>query len=337
MLRRYRSRPSEATTGVLLDITGGAGAVDSLFGGFIQPPDLGRSLRQHHAMLRRYQSKTSDTQEVALLAGIVGMEIPLYELVQGAFFYGLDITSSGSAHTKGSYAQLTAATSWNSSWQLAQMIRSNVSRSFLVDFATGAAASEVVFLANLYGAAANDYTGPGMVAVESNFDIASGTRISTRCQANVGTSICCVPLLLRNRALGGYTAQSTYGATTGTSRGTAIDPGAVANTYGAYVQMTASTAATHTRLSTIVNLQINTAPRFSAWNFNVSTGAAASEVVLLPDLMCVSSDLGGDQMLPQSWIHDVNIASGTRIAVNAKCSHTDATDRVFDCVLYGSK
>src|SRR5690349_20677747 len=92
--------------------------------------------------------------------------------------YGTTLTANVTAHVKGSYAQLFASTGFDATGFYAQIVRSvNPGRTFLVDFATGAAASEVVILGNLAQAVGDDVSG-GASLYNVNLPIAASTRVA---------------------------------------------------------------------------------------------------------------------------------------------------------------
>ena len=109
----------------------------------------------------------------------------------------------------------------------------------------------------------------------------------------------------------------TYGAVPASSAGTTIDPGATAGVKGAYVQMTASTSAAIDQLAAIVSGRNNTAPQYTQFRLDIATGAAAAEVVVIPDLNFISNG-ASDVWNIVNWLLVITIASATRIAARAR-------------------
>lgn len=245
----------------------------------------------------------------------------------------------GSAHTKGSYVQMEASLSvdiWGFYLHVGYQTSTTGTADYLFDLATGAAASEVVQVANVLWTGNNRRISQGQALIP--LEIASGTRIATRTQTN---STSTVELLgigltgLEKDEVSGATACVTYGENTGTTRGTEIDPGAVANTKGAYVQVTGSTSADFNFVMVSWGQLDNAVITTLYMLFDLATGAAASEVVLWANQPAISGETAVGQYcgFPRStWTPDV--ASGTRLAMRAQCTITDATDRLVNAVLH---
>lgn len=251
---------------------------------------------------------------------------------------GTAITASGSANTKGSYAEFVASTANATNyldWKIS--FSSTTNGSFLVDIATGAAASEVVLIPNILAegiatssARANGLYGPWLV------DIASSTRVALRCQASTGSMAVGVSSLgLWNAGdTDGATGYAAYGVSTATSEGTTIDAGGSANTKGSYAELTASSGAVTQQLTLITSIR-NTGAVSTRWAIDIATGAAASEVVLIPD---VRRSIGAslNHLYPRSNTWLTYIANSTRIAARASCGTSDATDRLIRVGLIGA-
>jgi len=97
--------------------------------------------------------------------------------------YSAVLTSSSSANTKGSWAEvihsLTAATCW-----FIVMFTPFSSNGYFVDIGIGAAASEVAIISDLFLNNQGTYQGIPMSIGPIRFP--AGTRISARCQDNAG-------------------------------------------------------------------------------------------------------------------------------------------------------
>ncbi len=124
-----------------------------------------------------------------------------------------------------------------------------------------------------------------------------------------------------------------YGTIGGSSTATQIDPGGTANTKGGWVQLTSSTSIPLRHL-TIVTHQENAAGSNANWRVDIGAGASGSEIVIVPDLLLTALALN-DNCYPAAKGFWRDIPSGTRLAVQAACSITDATDRLFKAALYG--
>ena len=244
------------------------------------------------------------------------------------------IVVSGGLDTKGSYTEVSASTSFNSSKCWVGNNGSTAGNVYLYDIATGAAASETVRVDNVMicGPSLETY-GAGLVQLE--FDIASGTRIAARCQSSTsGADQIAMWILQENRATASLPDPETYGITTATTEGVTVDPGAVADTKGAYAEITASTAADHDVFLIMVGNNANTAAAATNWNMDLASGAGGAESIIVPDLSFVCGT-ASDTVLPSVTRVELAISSGTRLAARSMCGITDATDRLFMVSLIG--
>lgn len=248
--------------------------------------------------------------------------------------YDLTITSSVTSNAKGSYTQVFASTSFTANRLNIRGRTRAASTAFLVDLALGAAGAETVLIPNTIW---ESYTGSshyGQAWFDVPAAVPSGSRIALRCQSSVGSSTTVV-LAVSIFAAGdtpGIDTWNTYGANTGTSLGTAVDPGGAANTKGSYAQLTSSSAALTQALLLMTTTNCNQATTAARWNVDIATGAGGAEAVLFPDLyMGVNTDsgaaaFGANHASPMFLTY---IPASTRIAVRSQSDLTDATDRVL--------
>lgn len=249
--------------------------------------------------------------------------------------YATTVTANASAHTKGAYAQILASTSADASRLWAGLLAGGAANvAFLVDVATGAAASEVVLLADLPIQSGQD----GMCTpsrVYAEVDIASGTRIAMRCQCTAaGSQTLFAWIMQQDRALQSLATPVTYGANTGTSLGVPIDAGGTADTKGAYAEITATTSAEHAAWSAVIGLNNNAIPTLANFAIDIATGAVASEVIVFPDLIVRTSPIT-DLVTPGEFWMPLTIASGTRLSARCASTTNDATDRILTIALVG--
>lgn len=92
---------------------------------------------------------------------------------------GTQLTSSGTSHTKGSWTQLTSATTHRHNWCIA-MMRGVSGSQYLVDIGVGGSGSEQVVVPNIN---LRDSSGGDPVSVAFPVMIPKGSRVSGRCQA----------------------------------------------------------------------------------------------------------------------------------------------------------
>ncbi len=260
---------------------------------------------------------------------------PTFETLRGSGAYFAAVTASATANALGSWVELTAGLSYPTDCLDVSIFSGTADCDILVDIGIGASGSEVVLVNSLYAVAA------GSAAARCSqyrlpITLPQGTRVAARSRANVASAAVGVVVQATSKETFGVPGSSvvdTYGATTGSSRGTAIDPGATANTYGAWTQIVAATA----RESRWMSIGLGSGNNYTLTDadslVDIGIGAPGSEVVLLPGLY-VRARATSDFIIPGVFNFDVLVPAGARLAARSKCSITNATDRKVDVVLY---
>lgn len=176
--------------------------------------------------------------------------------------------------------------------------------------------------------AADDYVAPPTIEVA----VPSGSVLVARAQGSTGTSSVDVVLVGSSVGWGFDRLVALY--TPATSSGVVLDPGGTANTK-VRTEVIASTPAAVVGIFAMFGEAGDTGRTTATWLMDVETGAAASEVVIVPGIFA-GSNTSNDVVNPPSvgpfWKH---VASGTRISVNIQCSSNTAGDRTLDIALYG--
>lgn len=266
---------------------------------------------------------------------------------------GTNVVGNATAHTKGSWVQLDAATAFDA---IALQLFINVQFQdtlYLVDVGVGGAGSEQVILSNLLIAQS--------VGVQTGvllpINIPAGSRIAVRSQDNFGSSGLWVSGMV---LAGGFASNSpfntitTYGASTATSKGTVADAGATANTKGAWAQITASTTTAIKSLMVAATraTQGTSVAADYAQLMDIGIGASGSEQVLIPNFRFVVSTMTGGVVTPYtagsatlSGLSSLfpgiippipcDIPAGVRLAVRQQSSSTNASDRTSAYAIYG--
>lgn len=256
----------------------------------------------------------------------------------GGAVYSTDVTAAGSTNAKGAYTALVTslATSADGFFLTISAVN-NTARSFLLDIAIGGVGSEVDIVSNILLSVGGDVAGANMTLFVP-IPISSTTRVSARCQCTVASGTVSVSLLTVAGELAHLLTSAiahTYGANTGTSRGTQVDPGAVANAQGTAVEFSAAISTTNNLKWLIVlpGNQQNAAMASAKWAVSVMSDASLATTEV-PDLIFTSNTVF-DAVIPPLYCIPVDIPNGTRIGLKSKCSTTDATDRLLDFVLIG--
>ena len=248
---------------------------------------------------------------------------------------GTVLTADSTANTKGAWVEISSSTPIDANGFWLNLFGIFAGK-FLIDIATGAESSEVVLIENImFHGSGSSVSGGVARSAYIPLAIPSGTRVAGRCQAATGSSTVDIVLTLADE-----TSQSarpcarvtTYGADTSDSGGVAVDPGTPANTK-VRTQIVASTTNDIELLLVAMTSQVTTANTIR-FIFDVETGAAASEVVLIPNNPA-NQGTATDTSAPAFYgPFPVNISAGTRISINMQASETSA-GRIQDFVLYG--
>lgn len=253
--------------------------------------------------------------------------------------YSAGTASHGTANGKGAYVQLIASTGFAYSAFSVQLTgEGGGGQCYLVDIAIGAAGSEQVIVSNIL----LDTTraiGMNDINITLPIAIAAGSRISARCQEPGGAGTRNVGVVLSGRSGGvnygpaSVGAATTYGAVTASTNGTLIDQGASANAWGAWTQMSASTAVYHNMLIAVMGTDQQAANFGGTYLFQIGIGAAASEVAIAQ--FRSSTNTNGTRMQNNSYYTNTQIPPGTRLSMRAQCTLAAASDRHATAILLG--
>lgn len=258
---------------------------------------------------------------------------------------GTQVLANATANTLGSWVQIIASTAADCC-----MLGIHISGfssngpNGAVDIGIGAAASEVIILQQLM-VSYFDANGAADALFLIPVNIPAGTRIAARCQVDHASDGVWVDLTLFDGAftqVDGFAGVDSIGFVAGTTVGTQLDPGAVANTKGAYAQLTASTSRDYAGLFFVFDgLGQITGTIHNTDNFaiDVAIGGAGSEQIIIPNIGTQKvyegtlNEVGFIPMLTHiKWIP---IPSGTRIAARCQCSTNTATERLMGITAYG--
>ena len=253
----------------------------------------------------------------------------------GAASEAVTVTAAGSAHTAGAWAELIASTNGPSSWLEVETARTSAVATFLVDLAIGAAGSEVPILQNVM-IASNSLTALPSARISLPFSLPAGTRISARARCSVASSTVRMSATVYGAMAGGergLTLTETFGAVTGTTRGVVLDPGASANTKGAWAQVAAVTSFSYRWMLLDIThpAVLGTSVQ---WFVDLGIGSGGSEIVAIPDRM-MYGNANTDTFFNPIYSFPCNIPAGSRLAARAQSSYTTATQREVEIVIHG--
>lgn len=237
----------------------------------------------------------------------------------------LNAGGGASGGSYGSWAELSASCPFttNAIIMMAATPSSQI-YAFAYDLGIGGAGSEVAIVTGICHA--NHINIPSVIPLP--IQIPEGARIAVRAKASTGSASFAVRALL---VRGGLWQAPAGGRVrcypSGGAGGTQIDPGAVANTYGSYTELTASTTKASAGILVSILNYTNIAATAStlASYMDIAIGGAGSEVVILsgiPYAMAAAGAFVG----PAVWL-PADIPAGTRLSARCRSNVTDATDR----------
>lgn len=245
------------------------------------------------------------------------------------------VASNAAANTKGVYTEMVASSGFDAKgFILIGRTNTANNRDWLLDIAFGAAASEVDKVSNLLYCAAGSDNPPLVVYLP--IPIPAGTRISMRGQSSTGAqNIQTEIILIANNLSIPLSVQriETNGANTADSGAQQLDPGATANTKGAYAQLTASSGFVYRYVVVIIGNQAQSTRTAITWLVDIATGAAASEQVIISNIACRCPLANVN--LYSCFVIPVEIPAGSRIAARCQASANTATNRLIDCEVIG--
>jgi len=236
----------------------------------------------------------------------------------------VEVVAPNSNNSKGNYAQLTASLSENTSFFFIRHDYVNYNQRYLIDMAIGAAGSEKIIIADIpiLGIALD---AAGVYTIPFPMRLKKGVRVAFRCQSDYKLSkkYIGITTFKYDTLFESYRVCDTIGTVSGSSRGTSVDPGGVANTWGAYTELVASSANNYKALM-LMALPTFTFGRVATRRVKIAIGAAGSEVDIgLKGVIGADGQNDyGAQAYP--WMLPISIKAGTRISAAAICSSASA-------------
>lgn len=247
------------------------------------------------------------------------------------------VTASAAADTKGSWIEIEASTRVDSNWLTIYAQPSSGLTNFLFDVGIGAVSSEQVVIPNVQVPAYGQFI-YNVARIGFPFDIPKGTRVVMRVQADAspakairaGLSFSTLDLINGP----GFQRCTSYGADTGNTTGTAIDPGGVANTEGAYAPLIASTDHRIRGLWVSLNRDGKTTHADGYHEVDVAIGAAASEVNVVEGISLGTEALNDSISQPWSSFFPVNVPAGSRLSARDRSGITTVGSREMSIVAH---
>jgi hypothetical protein len=245
------------------------------------------------------------------------------------------LLTSGATNTKGSWTQLSASLPGDIVGVWLNFQAPNSYRYFL-DLAVGA--GYTVVINDLYLVTRANMGVPGVFLPLA---LPAGEPLYARVSSASATrtvSVAANFVLASCNTSRPYARGVTLGATVASTSGVTIDPGASANTKGAWTQIANPTGYTIRSLLIAVGQGYDTYPAAygtQGWLIDVGVGSAGSEVVLIPNLPACSDS--SSDTINQHWYgpFDVTIPAASRIAIRCQCSVNTANVRLLRFTVTG--
>jgi hypothetical protein len=248
----------------------------------------------------------------------------------------------GGANVKGAWVQMTAATAFQYEaigLSIMQDGGDGGAEIFLVDIGIGAAGSEKVIVPNILLDVIRIGQGTLSLHMVLPVQVPKGARVAVRCQTSQGSGTRTARVLLtgkgggHNNPKGVCNAMQCYGALSASdTNGTLVDSGASANTFGAWTQLTASTAANHNFAQPILgnNKQSSTTSTGVNCEAQLAVGASGSEKIIGHWIFGSMYYTGFMSSLSSIA---AQIPAGSRLSMRSKNSAATAADRNMSFVL----
>lgn len=257
--------------------------------------------------------------------------------------YGMDTAlsrgttvTSGSAHSVGSWVQLTPAGGLpRDANGIALTLTSDTRTRAMFDIAVGATGSEIVVVEKLYHGGGQEIRNGETFYLP--LTLGKGSDVSVRAQSRLSSADFWVTIqafsdgpeqdLLTRRV-------DALGTVLASTSGTIVDPGGTANQLGGWVEVVNSTARPYRALMAAFGIGDTTTTPNGKTLVELGIGASPNEVIIVQGIS-MAAELNRDSWMP-SFFH-LPIAVPANSALSARSQSTDIAvgKREVDVVLYG--
>ena len=249
---------------------------------------------------------------------------------------GTTLQGAGTAHTLGTKVTLIASTKYDSIGIYVQLTNAvSAARGYLCNVYI----NDQLLIPNLWFS--QEKAVPGMAQwAYFPVDIPAGSAIKADVQSSTDSKFIDILCSLRSgnwleSSAGFLGIVKTYGAVTGSTKGTTVDPGGTANTL-IYGELSASTSHRIRQLWLTVHRGVNSVMLVEGhYLFHVAIGASSSEIPIGPGNLTANMSINDLQHPFQFGPFDVDIPAGSRLSFGVQCSSTDATDRIVEVTVNG--
>ncbi|WP_436759345.1 hypothetical protein [Streptosporangium sp. V21-05] len=233
----------------------------------------------------------------------------------------VNLASSGSANTKGSYLTLLSGLPTPVGWINIGVLSSSLGagdRAMIMDLAVGGAGSETIIAADIVcGNRLNtSLCFPLHVPAGATLRARIATALTSQIIPTTATAFMAEP----DSGISIPSRITSYGTAPASSGGTTITPSGTANVKGSWAQLTASTARPIHAL--MVMVQGSTSTHLAgSYAVDIAVGGSGSETVIIPDhSVAVDTNEYVQPMSPDFYPLSMGIPAGVRLA--ARCAVT---------------
>lgn len=250
----------------------------------------------------------------------------------------ITVTPSATANTKGSWTTIGTTSSAAAAISIVIVPPTVPANSYLVDIGINADGVTTI-VSNLLvdlSSSGSDHNG---AEVTLPISLDSSAEIQARCQAD-GASVLAIEIgvICHSDNMFNTTpvvAAQTYGADTSDSAATQVDAGETFNTKGAWTELASSVGDDIKALWIRVGFSGDTSRETDTFLIDIGTGAAASESVVvgnIPFTVGFQSERMNNYTVGPI---EVDISSGTRLAVRMQSNTSTAGNRLLDIEVIG--
>lgn len=255
---------------------------------------------------------------------------------------GTDVITDGTtARTKGAWVEFTTPLSDRASLLQVCLNNTNATQWFLVDIGIGTAAGSITPIAeNLFFGVWHSFTNGVRYDIPCN--LPKGTRVWARAASNGTVTNKRIRVSCLAHYGGDYSDSApgglvTMGADTTNIQGTTVDPGATANTQGAWVQLSAAVPDTLKGLQLGLGVHpTDTTTSYFKYFFYIGIGSAGSVTQIAGPIWSLSDNVADAQQPPVVYL-PLQIPAGTGLFVSCQSDDATAGQRERSVIAYGHR
>lgn len=251
---------------------------------------------------------------------------------------GTIVTSSATPDSKGAWVELEAETTEEINGiavSIPSLITATSGNDIIIDVGIGGAGNEEEIIQNInvtYGTLSS-FSGRHLCLPIS---IPKGSRIAVRSQASVASQSCTIAMIGLVGSFTSYAPLSfaeSLGMDLANTQAHEYDPGAVANTKGAWSEIEASLAHDYAGFSLLLSGNQNSSATDQTGLIDIGIGGAGNEEVILSN---VPFKVSSNEFLGSApCFYNITLPKGQRLSVRVQSTNTQISDRTNGLYFYG--